>query len=183
MDKVPVWVSLTQIGASIFLGIAALVVSITSAIVAYRNNFGWKPIALVSRYSLGTWHTTETDIEGKARLHIEVWNRRKYPILIRYILIKAQGLAEGVNPPPVESPSGDEWHLGPEIGEIFLNKEYSIAPTSYQSHEVHIPIRLRATERRTASCHITVRCFDPRRQKHDMLQLKHLYVEPMYYDV
>lgn len=36
MDQVPLWVSLAQIGASIFLGAAALCVALTSVWLTYR---------------------------------------------------------------------------------------------------------------------------------------------------
>jgi hypothetical protein len=44
----PIWVSISQIGASAFLGLAALLVAIASAVFSYRHNFGWKPIVLVA---------------------------------------------------------------------------------------------------------------------------------------
>ena len=55
MEQIPLWVSLTQIGASVFLGLAALAVGIASATISYRNNFGWKPVVFPTwhRYTIG----------------------------------------------------------------------------------------------------------------------------------
>lgn len=46
-----VWVSNAQIGASVFLGLAALGVGIASAICLTRNNFGWKPLCFVKSFT------------------------------------------------------------------------------------------------------------------------------------
>lgn len=46
------WIPLLQIITNVMLTIVALCIAGASLYVAYRNNFGWKPIILVSRFGL-----------------------------------------------------------------------------------------------------------------------------------
>jgi hypothetical protein len=56
------------------------IVAVVALIFTYRQNVGWRPVALVTASSMsgtgGTW-------EFKLSLTVEFWNRRKYPVSIR----------------------------------------------------------------------------------------------------
>jgi hypothetical protein len=67
------WIATTAIAlASAAVGIVALIFN-------YRQNRGWEPIILVvsQNYGEDTWW-----------IEFEVWNRRKYPIVVRFVEIK-----------------------------------------------------------------------------------------------
>jgi len=70
------WVSTTA------LTLASLTVSIVAAIIGYRNSRGWEPVLLLSVDGLAS------GIPGASiSVKFEIWNRRKYPIVIRFIEI------------------------------------------------------------------------------------------------
>jgi hypothetical protein len=64
-------------------------VAIVAAIIAYRNNFGWKPLCLVKERNFMARGVEKTATH--IRLSFELWNRRKYPIAIRMIECGGQG--------------------------------------------------------------------------------------------
>jgi hypothetical protein len=68
--------------SSIFFGFGSLVVSLLAINVTYRNNFGWKPLVLL------IWYGKASQL-GKhvLRCRFEIWNRRKYPLVVREIQV------------------------------------------------------------------------------------------------
>lgn len=63
---------------------ASVFVASVSAIMGYHQNFGWKPIILVKSHGYGGPLDGGKDLPGarKGTLEFEVWNRRKYPIVL-----------------------------------------------------------------------------------------------------
>jgi len=84
MQQLPLWVSLTQIGASIFLGVAAVLVAGLSFYWSYRNNFGWKPGMIVMESGLGA--ELAHPKHRRVSFEVQVWNRRRYPISLVHCL-------------------------------------------------------------------------------------------------
>ena len=74
-----------QFFAYVFLTIASVTVAATQLFLAYRQNFGWRPLVLLADQFTGLIN------DGGAPYTIgymlEVWNRRRYPIVVRSILI------------------------------------------------------------------------------------------------
>ena len=70
-----------QLLAYISLTAVNLVVAGSALFLSYRQSLGWKPIAFI----LSTGMISGPDDPGVYRgtIQIEVWNRRKYPIVIR----------------------------------------------------------------------------------------------------
>jgi hypothetical protein len=62
---------------------ASVIVALVSAMFGYRQNFGWKPIILPTSYGFGRLKVDEPDGLAKVTFEFEVWNRRKYPIVIQ----------------------------------------------------------------------------------------------------
>jgi hypothetical protein len=54
---------------------ASIIVASVSVFLAFRQNFGWRPIVMPTSYG-GGGSNSEIEIE------FEVWNRRKYPIMV-----------------------------------------------------------------------------------------------------
>src|SRR4051812_38123321 len=68
-----------QLLAYMTLTLVSVLVAIFSAVFTYRNSFGWKPLAFVALHSAAISVTSPV----KASLEFEIWNRRKYPIVVR----------------------------------------------------------------------------------------------------
>jgi hypothetical protein len=63
-----------QLIAYVLLSIASVIVAVTSAVMGYRQIFGWHPTLFVT--GIGSAKQNNTIVT------FEVWNRRKYPIAI-----------------------------------------------------------------------------------------------------
>jgi hypothetical protein len=63
---------------------ASVFVASVSAIMGYHQNFGWKPFILLKSHGYGGPFDRGKDPPGvrKLTLEFEVWNRRKYPIVL-----------------------------------------------------------------------------------------------------
>jgi hypothetical protein len=64
--------------ASTALTVASLIVAVVALRFSYRSNHGWAPIIYIIRQGLSHMGNGEE----KLTIQFEVWNRRKYPIVI-----------------------------------------------------------------------------------------------------
>jgi hypothetical protein len=67
-------IAVYQLVAYVLLSIASVTVAVTSAILGYRQMFGWEPTVFVT--GIGSAK------DNNAIVTFEVWNRRKYPIAL-----------------------------------------------------------------------------------------------------
>jgi hypothetical protein len=150
-----VWVSVAQIGASVFLGLAALAVAIASAVFSYRNNFGWKPLCIVITHGAAA---TKRPQHLNATLRFEVWNRQKYPIALRGM---------GVDYPfyKLTEEQPYEWiPTGP--GKLFQPLEDMLAPTTHKQFETAVTFERNQGQKSNKShVFLTITYFDPRLNK------------------
>lgn len=89
------WLMLAQTIATAILGAGAIAVAIVSAVIAYQNNFGWKPVAFP------TWHRYSIDPIGRLQSVVfafDIWNRRKYPIVVRHLSVTFSGTPLSAKP-------------------------------------------------------------------------------------
>lgn len=77
--------AILQIVTNATLTIVGICVAVASVIVAYRNNFGWKPIVLITRWQRSPYKTS-----GGGSIRLEVWNRQKYPVTVRQIFLEVE---------------------------------------------------------------------------------------------
>src|ERR1700741_2491930 len=101
MDDMPIPDSPTmQWIASTALTLASVTVAVVAATFNYRQNRGWKPAILVlsQGFDIVAW------------IDFEVWNRRKYPIVVHGVVIKF-GNVKLDQPPPLEGKAGDWFTL------------------------------------------------------------------------
>jgi hypothetical protein len=61
---------------------ASVIVASVSGLLAFRQSIGWKPIVFPTSHGFGRLNDDEPDGLSKATLEFEVWNRRKYPIIV-----------------------------------------------------------------------------------------------------
>lgn len=76
-------VAIAQFIAYVCLTLTSIIVASVSLRFAYRQNFGWKPLLLVSTHGMESEFGEGKD-ESLIRLVVafEVWNRRTYPIIL-----------------------------------------------------------------------------------------------------
>lgn len=84
-----------------FETIASLASTITSAVLAsvallfsYRQNIGWPPIAFLTASGLKAGNGKKS-----VTVTVELWNRRKYPVVVRQISMTAMGLNQAIGEP------------------------------------------------------------------------------------
>ena len=77
-------VPLMQFVSSSLLTLMSIVVALVALHFGFRNNFGWEPIVLL--VSNGTTGTGDKEL-GKIDVEFEVWNRRKYPIMVHHMSV------------------------------------------------------------------------------------------------
>src|SRR5438270_14013939 len=94
-------VPIVQLIAYVMLTLASISVATVSAFIAYRSNFGWKPLVLVTSYG---FQGTGGSKQVAATVQFEFWNRRKYPISIRYMTVALSTVK--LRPHDVDPP----WH-------------------------------------------------------------------------
>jgi hypothetical protein len=90
MSQLPLWVAVSQIAASIILGVAAFFVAALSSYFSYRNNFGWKPRCLLIKDGFG--HYGANPEMWTFLVTFAVWNMRKYPIVVKRITVRPDKL-------------------------------------------------------------------------------------------
>ena len=169
MTQLPVWVSIAQIVASVFLALAALIVGIASAVFTYRNNFGWAPVILTidsgvldkpdTRRSEGGWPR-----DFVATIEFQIWNRHKYPIHVGYLNVEFKSLEL----------IADFNHLDktqPHIYSTFMDwpVKRPIAPMTSETFNLEIPFTLGkeygSLEDISTSMTIRASYFDPRNNR------------------
>lgn len=162
MVELPDWLPATQIVANITTTVAGLCVSVASLVFGYRNNFGWKPLAIV--LSHGSEGTNKPELIN-VTLRFEVWNRRKYPIALRaikiaypsYLLIESQ-------PYP--------W-IGIEPKELYRPLEEQLAPTTHKEFSTSVTHdRTKRQNSRSPLAVVAIYYFDPRLNKEKKITIR-----------
>src|SRR5260221_9902681 len=142
-----------QLVAYIMLTLASLMVGVASALIAYRSNFGWKPLLLVTSHG---FRATGGSRLVDATLQYEIWNRQKYPILIRSMEITFSSVS--IRTTDVEHP----WHARPSS---IFNMEYlSLSPDTHERILAITPMKEGASlDGLNETVTIAISYFDPRR--------------------
>ena len=161
-------VATAQLISSAALTAMSLTVGIVAAIFTYRNNFGWKPIGLVTGIGLsGIGGNTKN---FNAHVKFEIWNRRKYPIVVRYINAEFECL--DLDRSDKADPNA-KWHM--YRNSMILHEEQTIAPQSHEKHEVLAPFTTSSLDALRAPVKITILYFDPRSTKTSEIKLSRIY--------
>ena len=74
---------LFKLTSSTMLTVAGLVVSVVALNFSYRNSRGWKPLLIIKSRLYTELHEPALSVF----VDFEVWNRRKYPIIIRKLRV------------------------------------------------------------------------------------------------
>jgi hypothetical protein len=147
-SSVQVW----QIITNATLTVVGICVAIMSLVVAYRSNFGWPPIAILSSLEFKADPVTDDLFTAPPVVTFEVWNRRKYPITLRQITINGKS-AKHLKP----EEDGDHARiLGPNE-----SKRYTIQG---------LPLSRDAMIKKSVDG-LMIRFFDPRLGKSESIQV------------
>lgn len=155
-------VSFFQIVASLALTFASLTVAIVSAYFTFRHNRGWKPIILVlAAGRAGPANTPPKEI----LLLFEVWNRKKYPIVIDTITV-AFSKFDFIGPThddEVEITEKTQWFRD---GRTFdSHHDVSLEQNSKSTFSILAEYKPADPKDKERAC-ISVRYFDPIRNKY-----------------
>lgn len=145
-----------------------LTVSVVAAIFTYRNNFGWSPLALIT--SIGMTAKADGAKKYTALVDVEIWNRRKYPILVRHMVVGFDGLE--LSRDNARQPV-DGWHR--HLNSMTRHSEYAISPQMHEKHHVAAPFSANSLDAIDAALLVEVWIFDPRLNRTVTLRTKGRY--------
>lgn len=156
-----------QMLSSASLAIMGLTVSIFVAAFNFRNNFGWPPLVLITGH--GFMSGGGVGANYRAFIKIEFWNRRKYPIIVRVVNVKIDGLDL------VQDTKSDleGWHL--HRGSLVLHGARAVAPQTHEDYNVSAPFAPRSLDDLMCPIVVDVSVFDPRINKTEIVTARGLY--------
>lgn len=162
------WIPLLQIITNATLTIVGICVAAASLYVAYRNNFGWDPIALIG--GIGLKGVGGEHLEFSAVITLEIWNRRKYPVSIRHINLDIQNLK--IRRHRTKGPN-EKWLIGSNY--VSHLTPHILGPNEHERHEIEVPFTAPSLDALNAPIHIRVAYFDPKRHVTKVLTFDHVY--------
>jgi hypothetical protein len=163
------WIPLLQIITNATLTLVGICIAVASLVIAYRNNFGWKPIALVGEYGIsGVGGDTKN---YTALMDLEIWNRRKYPVSIRSIRLSFTDLE--IKRPDAASTRGKDWYIGHNYASH--STPHVLGPNMHEEHKIEIPFTAKTLDLLKAPVRIEISYFDPRLDKDESLVLEWVY--------
>jgi hypothetical protein len=141
-----------QLIAYVSLTLASVTVAVTSLFMAYRQNFGWKPILFIISVGGGRGARGHS-----VTMEFEFWNRKKYPINITFISIdySTTRIARGGHPPLC-----DGWAINGEH-RIFNANHTTIKPTENKYFQTAAPIDMSSVLDISENVTISLFYFDP----------------------
>lgn len=160
-----------QLLAYVSLTAVNLAVAGSALFLSYRQNLGWKPIAFV----LSSGWKAGPDDPGVYRgtLQVEIWNRRKYPIVVRGADVTVSGL--DILEPRILRDERQEWSRYRKT--LIHRSDVVLEPNSRHHIEVEFRFKERTLDDLDEVVNWTVRYFDPRRNKYSLFR-SHLRFAP-----
>lgn len=158
-----------EIISSVASTVMSTVLAVVALIFSYRQNIGWEPVALVSKNGMGCAVQSGDQFLS---LGIEFWNRRKYPLSLRALIVRAIGVK-----------LVDESFYGPfedfVSGNILIRKtETVLGPNESLRFEVELPFRDQSLDAMRAELIVELLYFDPQANKTRTTTLKHKHSYP-----
>jgi hypothetical protein len=120
-----------QLMAYVALTLSSIIVASTSLFIAYRQNFGWRPIVFASSYGGGGGKYGYT-----ASIDFEFWNRKKYPVAIRFVSVTYEKQAMDRN---VQGVLSNDWTIDNEH-RVVSHKHETIDPSRTRIYELVVPV-------------------------------------------
>jgi hypothetical protein len=146
-----------QIGAvgSIVFGLSSAAVAWFAFRLNYRNNFGWRPLLLVIAWGIRYAEPSALTC------NFELWNRRKYPVMVRRVLVKL-GEAKVDGEVSVEQGGAGIWQTTDD-GRMYCTEPFSIEPGKHLAFNLVGDVHENESELEKAySVEVWAEIFDPR---------------------
>jgi hypothetical protein len=146
---------LVQLVAYVALTFSSILVACTSLFIAFRQNFGWKPIVFASSYGGGGGKFGYT-----ATIEFEFWNRKKYPVAIRWVSVTYE---QQVMDRYVQGVLSEGWVIESEHRLVF-DKHETLEPGKTRQYDLVAPVQKAPIDLK-ANVTITLFYFDPVKNK------------------
>ena len=146
-----------QLIAYVSLTLASVIVASVSLFFAFRQNFGWKPILLITGH--GWAGRGEYPDHYFATIDFEFWNRRKYPIVIRGTKVFFKDIKLEEPHPGYRHPEG--WSIYQSRVAIF-DGYIRLEPHSHHEVKLRMPFRRRELDDIRDDIRVLITYFDPR---------------------
>lgn len=159
-----------QFAAYLALTGASVTVAIVSLTFAYRQNFGWSPLLLVTSHGL-----QGTGPEPKhyyATLDFEFWNRRKYPLVLRSVVVEFSSIKIKELPP--EETISLDWHIHADTRMIY-RISHTLESTEHKALRIAAPFASRTLDDLVDQITVRATYYDPRLDKSEDLVKKHVW--------
>ena len=162
-------VQVLQLIAYSTLTFASVTVASIALYLAYWHQIGGKPHMLVLGTNVGFIRKADAEVLGTSKIGLicsfEIWNLRKYPIVIRKMVLRYPGM-------PIDKSTGylsEKWFV---LGEAVSHLGYeTVGPTAQLAFDVNVPIPAgEISKRENADFILTVLYFDPRLNKVNTLR-------------
>lgn len=161
---------MVRLVAYVALTLMGVTVAATNAFITFRNNYGWKPLFLVTGHGLKS-----AKAEGhfyEVTLTMEFWNRRTYPLVVRAVHLNFEGLKFDVPVASVGNFSG--WRYN-HRGEADYTVQFSVGEKQHHSFDFEAPIPEQSLDALDNKVKITAYVFDPLSGKAKPLTIHHRY--------
>jgi hypothetical protein len=148
--------------ASIAFGMSSALVAWVALTVSYRNNFGWKPLILTKELGL-EWDEESREEVSWLVCSFEIWNRRKYAVVVREMEVKFGG-REVVGKTGSIGAEGPGW-CATSNGTLFYIGEVPLEASErkeFRAVGAH-PRRLDVRTEGPKHCDIWLEFYDPRK--------------------
>jgi hypothetical protein len=159
-----------EVVASIASTVMATVVSTVALVFSYRQNVGWKPVALVTKGMLsGTGGTTCHTLH----LSVEFWNRRKFPVALR--LAKANVTGVEILDSDSSSPGCSDF-----VRKNSAVKELNILiePSRSEKIDFELSFENQSLDAMRPHFNIELRYFNPHKNGEESIHVEHKFFHP-----
>ena len=152
-------IELAQFIAYVVLTMTGITVAIVSLRYSYRQNVGWEPILMVTGQGLKSGYVDEAYL---ATLNLEFWNRRKYPVVVRYIFVDFNDME--FLPEKAEPSSKTGWYIK-YGGTAIYSDHFAIEGSGHKRVEFEAPFAKRSLDDLSSQVKVRLTYFDPRLSK------------------
>lgn len=156
--------------SSIALTAMSTVVASVALLFSFRQNVGWKPVLLVTHSQMsgkgGEWRF-------KLTVQVEIWNRRKYPLVVRNVRSTVTGV-ELLD--QHETVSAKAAHVRDNV--ITSRTDSIVNPSAHDRIEVEAEFEKQSLDLITPHFSIEVLVFDPHQNRELVLKTEHRFFYP-----
>lgn len=155
--------------SSVALTAMSTIVAGVALLVSYRQNVGWKPVVLVTGTALGG---SASERRYTMTLQLEFWNRRKYPLALRFLSARIDGVELA------DSSATSE--LGPDIRRNRLRQQLTdlVAPHAHSRMPVAVTFEKQSLDAMKPLFQFEIGYFDPRLNRLEKMRVEHRFFYP-----